>query len=188
MNVCSVKEMILVVNLILVPCIYRHFDTMMEQFSMDADSRPDSPIILAQSPPGKEDTLSIQVCLLVPYWWQFSMDADSQADSLIILGQPTLYWLACPLGWGQVQDVGLRDFCMILTLLPPKGGIRVLQIHRVDMILLWCYNGSTISRAIWLSQWKFLPTDVMSSLLWMINLISKKNHGVIDESYRKSQT
>ena len=42
---------------------------MMEQFSMDADSRPDSPIILAQSPPGKEDTLSIQVCLLVPYWW-----------------------------------------------------------------------------------------------------------------------
>ena len=33
-----------------------------------------------------------------------------------------------PLGVGQGQNVGLRVFCHIMTLLPP-GGIRVSQTH-----------------------------------------------------------
>ncbi|KAK3098334.1 hypothetical protein FSP39_018526, partial [Pinctada imbricata] len=89
-----------------------HFDTMMEQFSMDADSRPDSPVILAQSPPGKEDTISIQ-----------SMTSD--------VDEP-IHIINVAVKMGEMEDSDLSEkfsnFCFKKKALMYEKGIRRITI------------------------------------------------------------
>ena len=44
-------------------------------------------------------------------------------DWKFIYGFLTLHWLHMPLGVGRGQNVGLREFCLILTLLPPGASV-----------------------------------------------------------------
>ena len=44
-------------------------------------------------------------------------------DCKFIYGFLTLHWRHMPLGMGRGQNVGLRDFCNILSLLPPRASV-----------------------------------------------------------------
>ena len=75
-----------------------------------------------------------------------------------------------PLGVGRGQNIGLRDFCHISTLLP-LGGIRVSQTH----VLLEFFNWGSFQ-----FLFKFL-----SALIMKAGILSKLYFDyLIDDNYR----
>ena len=75
-------------------------------------------------------------------WEPCNVIVQGALDCTFIYGFLTLHWHHMPLGVGRGQNVGLWDFCHILTLLPP-GHASVLQQHMSSFILqMWkCSHG-----------------------------------------------
>ena len=57
-------------------------------------------------------------------------------DCKFIFWLLTLYWHSMPLGVGRGQNVGLTDFCHILTLLPPGASVSLKHMSSLELHLI----------------------------------------------------
>ena len=102
-----------------------------------------------KGPPGASSnrivrlSVRLSVCPLVQYlkfgWW-YSYQTWTVSSSM---GSSHFCDIPCPWEWGVVQNIGLRNFCHILTLLPL--GASVFHKHMSSLCIF---------KSIWKSVWR----------------------------------
>ena len=105
-------------------------------------------------------------------WW-YSNQTWTVGSSMGFL---TLHWHHMPLEVGQGQNVGLRDFCHILTLLPPGASV----FHKHMSSFLCIYRGFLTCVAVWGIMFH------KHILLFQIfqEVIERQLYGAINEGFR----